>query len=343
MTDHPSNPDTFVEAVSRASEQDNVPVPAIIEPTIEVKEEVSRDSITIQTDYGSASGLINQLANNQSMACEVATESEPAPKPQITTQELKTKLDSIINEMVNQIKALQSSGLTPINMLCLMSELVEKYCDIVEELDDSVEYGALEVNDNPTVERSSKEKKENKLNVLLETLSEIKDIENAKQDHQQRISSVCSTCGKEHGQQCESVSRSNSEQKLENQPINKEVIVMENEVVRIADKVVEVVESKKEIELVSRASIMEDIKLLMTEFTASITSSLETKLNSVTAELEKVKQMPLTIAGNQLLQTVSRSSNSIDSIREKVRNKIELSTSEREILQRDIARSLTGK
>jgi len=64
MTDHPSNPDTFVEAVSRASEQDNVTELPKVEPIQEQEpttEEVARDSIIIQTDYGSASGLINQL------------------------------------------------------------------------------------------------------------------------------------------------------------------------------------------------------------------------------------------------------------------------------------------
>lgn len=345
MTDHPSNPDTFVEAVSRASEQDNVTELPKVEPKQEqelINEEVIRDSITIQTDYGSASGLINQLANNQSQPIEET--SEPAPKPQITSQELKAKLDGVLNEMVNQVKALQASGLTPVNMLCLMSELVEKYCEVVEELDDKIEYGSIEINDNQTVERSSEEQKENKLNVLLETLIEVKDLENAKQNNQQRICSTCSTDCKADGQQCESVSRSNIEQKLENQPEYQEVNSMENvEVVETTEKTTTVeVEPVKE-ELVSRASILEDMKSLMSEFTTSITSSFESKLSSVTAELEKVKQMPMTIAGNQLSNTVSRSSNSIASIRERQRNGEPISQQEREILQKDINRFLLGK
>lgn len=345
MTDHPSNPDTFVEAVSRASEQDNVAELPKVEPTQEqVTEEVSRDSITIQTDCGSASGLINQLANNQNAPCNMEV-PESVPVPQVTSQELKAKLDVILNEMVNQVKALQASGLTPMNMLCLMSELVEKYCESVEDLDNAVRWGSLSVNDNPTVERSSEEPKENKLNILLETLSEIKDIENAKQNHQQRICSVCSTECKADGQQCESVSRSNSEQIEQNQSIDKEVITMENtEVVEpTTEKVQSEIEPAKEVEMVSRASIMEDMKSLMAEFTTSITSSLEIKLNSVTAELDKVKQMPLSIAGNQLAHTVSRSSNSIATIREKKLKGEYVSPQENEMLQRDINRFLMGK
>jgi len=347
MTDHPSNPDTFVEAVSRASEQDNVTELPKVEPIQEQEpttEEVARDSIIIQTDYGSASGLINQLANNQSQPCE-AIAPESVPVPQITSQELKAKLDVILNEMVNQVKALQVSGLTPVNMLCLMSELVEKYCEAVEDLERDVKWGNLNINDNQTVERSSEEQKENKLNVLLETLIEVKDLENAKQNNQQRICGTCSTDCKANGQQCESVSRSNSEQKLENQSEHQEVNNMENvEVVETTEKTITTaeVEPVKE-ELVSRASILEDMKNLMSEFTTSITSSFESKLSSVTAELEKVKQMPMTIAGNQLSNTVSRSSNSIASIRERQRNGEPISQQEREILQKDINRFLLGK
>lgn len=344
MTDHPSNPDTFIEAVSRASEQDNVTELPKVEPIQEqTTEEVARDSITIETEYGSASSLINQLANNQSQPIQET--SEPAPRPQVTSQELKTKLDVILNEMVNQVKALQASGLTPMNMLCLMSELVEKYYETVDSLDAKVKYGYIEINDNQTVERSSEEQKENKLNVLLETLIEVKDLENAKQNNQQRICSTCSTDCKADGQQCESVSRSNSEQKLENKPEHQEVNSMENvEVVETTEKATTTVEVEpvKE-ELVSRASILEDMKNLMSEFTTSITSSFESKLSSVTAELEKVKQMPMTIAGNQLSNTVSRSSNSIASIRERQRNGEPISQQEREILQKDINRFLLGK
>lgn len=346
MTDHPSNPDTFVEAVSRASEQDNVTELPKVEPIQEQKpitEEVARDSITIETEYGSASSLINQLASNQSQPIQETPES--VPTPQVTSQELKAKLDGVLNEMVNQVKALQISGLTPVNMLCLMSELVEKYCEAVEDLDNAVRWGSLNVNDNQTVERSSEEQKENKLNVLLETLIEVKDLENAKQNNQQRICSTCSTDCKADGQQCESVSRSNSEQKLENQPEHQEVNNMENvEVVETTEKTTTTVEVEpvKE-ELVSRASILEDMKSLMSEFTTSITSSFESKLSSVTAELEKVKQMPMTIAGNQLSNTVSRSSNSIASIRERQRNGEPISQQEREILQKDINRFLLGK
>ena len=343
MTDHPSNPDTFVEAVSRASEQDNVVELPKVEPTQEqVIEEVSRDSITIQTDYGSASGLINQLANNQNAPCNMEV-PESVPRPQITSQELKSKLDTILNEMVNQVKALQVSGLTPVNMLCLMSELVEKYYESVEDLDRDVKWGNLNISDNPTVERSSKEPKENKLNILLETLSEIKDIENAKQSDKQRICSYCTTECERDGQQCKSENRSNSQQIEQIKPINQEVIVVKN--TEVVEPTVEKVQTEpvKEVEIVSRASIMEDMKSLMTEFTTSITSSLEAKLNSVTAELDKVKQMPLSIAGNQLSHTVSRSSNSITAIRERKLKGEYVSPQENEMLQRDINRFLMGK
>lgn len=323
LTDQPSNPEAFAEAVSRESAEKQNQSEVIENKDAVVQEEtVSRDSITIQTDYQSASSLINQMTScpncdNQSMSMDMP---EEPTKPIITAQEVKTKVDALINEMVAQITALQNSALTPQNLLMLLCELVDKYEDDVCSLD--CEVNSCDVMESEDVARSSAtlEKKPKELSERIK--SKIKDFENARQSDQQQPTSSGSTSSETIGLQQQPELRHDTSEIKQNQPIIQQ----------------EVIQEVKE-EMVSRASIKEDISNMAKELISSLTTSFNEKFETLNQEIDRLKKMPVSTPAHQIGLTVSRSSNDIASLRARFRNNEKLTDDEYNILRKDAMKS----
>lgn len=323
IVDNPSNTDTFAEAVARESAQTTAEVPSVEQTANQIPEvkpeEVSRDTITLESDWQSATSMAKQFAGNNTMNNPVVE----SPTPTITATELKAKMDTLINEMVKEVKVLQVSGLMPENVLMLMDELVEKYEDEISCLKWDTQYCDVvdDTMESDSVERSSKISKE-----LSDSIkSKIGEIKNARQSDKQSDTSVARSTSKQ----------SNTEHGSELQQHTSTIQQ----------------DQSKQVETVTRESVSNWIKEAMTETvttlskeTTSLVDSLKTEfkaqMDKINQDFNSLKKQPASMPAN-LVGLISRSSNenSISDMRARLNAGEKLTQEEITILQRDALKS----
>lgn len=342
LTDQPSNKDTFTEVVSKEmklNEENKTVNPEVIE-------DVSKDSITIQTDYRDVAQVINELASNQTpncsncndMGCEVC---KPA-KPQITVLEIKAKVDKIINEMVEQVKALQGANLNALNLLCLSEELVEKYYRELDDLEFKVEYRS------DVVESSDVSKSEILSDLIAGKNPVLKEL-SAKvfESKKEEIQNGTRELNQQHSTSGSSSTSANSEigRISDIQYATSEIIKDQSENSKVIEPVIEVKEEvskeaiKKEMQIeleqVSK-SIENNFKSMLETLTSSLTDSFKKELETVSKEIEVLKNQPVSRPANQISHMVSKEVNKIEVIRNKARNGEMLTNNEASLLRQEI-------
>lgn len=334
ITDRPSNPDTFLEAVSRSLDNTN-----ILDITNEEKINMS-DLSTSET---------TEVENVEQTTITEKVETIDRESPTVTS--LFAKINETIIEFMDQVKLIQNTPLTAENAFRAIRFFVENYEDRLEEIACMGVWYMPE--DDRNIERQSEI--ENEMKNLVKTLSESKN--NFSEAIDARINELVVSREKES---TENVEQINNQEKGTNQNVQIESNTTSNSsdseagqtsinresstssegsecsISKQEDAVINpemTEEVKTEVEVISRETIETEVKKIAESISREIAekfdikiteltdanNTLKTNYETVSRELEELRNSPSSSPANTVFsQVVNQDNKTI--VREKLKS-----------------------